>query len=869
MSLIFISFILPVQSIWWDELGAVELVDNFDDGINQSVWYNTSVVTWNEADKSVNFPATNGGNLLTWKAYQNYNNWLQIYTYESQLHPATAFLGWHENHTTVAGAGGGSSGAFYNMGYVDMVQPSAHDGNSYTIFGYGWGEGKITSGQIIQIAIKTRDDTEGTEYYNRTGQIGEWGFLGNTTMKPDAYNRLGVWNYCNACTPATLKLYNITLINLSGIPPPAVTYDLNVILTDENKNILDYANDEILEQEPFLIFANFTIDEISFPDASCQFTAKNISAHFALLSDSNFTLSDSDNQLDLIVTESYVDLVADIFEFDVCRLNVLEEVEILINGVLYEEINRNSIPLCSVGKYSYINSTLQFDETSVLNISIQCSGCNGLQKQMTILRDEDNKLLFFDRHYSEHSEFMYYNLTSELYQFINNSHHYQVSDADLGNITVNCDNNITEIIFNVLNVNLSIEIIEINNTAFYDGIEIERGNNITVLIDVSGDLIDFLQFNITTANSSLLTTANNFITLQPADLLSIGRYNISIFAVDNEGIGVSHSGFFIINDTQIPVVAFAYPLADNSSTDVNTGSITIDFTANDNADLYSIDWNITKNSTGDLMFNQTVFTSGLSYAVVEVIDTSSWDNTTFILDAEVCDSHTKEEIEKAKSIIKTTDTLKYQFGNTNVNIQSLNGYEDSTETIKLKDRYTFKFKYSDKIFLKKYKLSSNNDIVYLPSSKYKGHFIINNEYWIDFEQAGDVIVSTDDSGNWIIEVDNPDNEITFNSIGKLNCISQSVIFELTTAEVDVVTAPSLVAYDLTELTNVVLVVLIGLLWIAVMALGFFFRNFGFASFGFLLGLVLGFMLSGIGIILTLIFWLLNIVMFAKYAVKFK
>ncbi|GAG87340.1 unnamed protein product, partial [marine sediment metagenome] len=74
----------------------------------------------------------------------------------------------------------------------------------------------------------------------------------------------------------------------------------------------------------------------------------------------------------------------------------------------------------------------------------------------------------------------------------------------------------------------------------------ERGNNISVIINVHGDIVSFLQFNITTANSSLITTNENFINLLTDDLLNIGRYNISIFAFDNEGFEVDKKGYFII-----------------------------------------------------------------------------------------------------------------------------------------------------------------------------------------------------------------------------------------------------------------------------------------------------------------------------------
>ena len=65
--------------------------------------------------------------------------------------------------------------------------------------------------------------------------------------------------------------------------------------------------------------------------------------------------------------------------------------------------------------------------------------------------------------------------------------------------------------------------------------------------------------------------------------------------------------------------------------------------------------------------------------------------------------------------------------------------------------------------------------------------------------------------------------------------------------------------DYSNLSNVILLFILLFAYLGVMALGFTFKNGGFVSFGFFIGIVLGFMLSGFNVFLTLVFIFMNIV----------
>lgn len=64
-------------------------------------------------------------------------------------------------------------------------------------------------------------------------------------------------------------------------------------------------------------------------------------------------------------------------------------------------------------------------------------------------------------------------------------------------------------------------------------------------------------------------------------------------------------------------------------------------------------------------------------------------------------------------------------------------------------------------------------------------------------------------------------------------------------------------FDLSQLTNVLIFATLIFVWLACLTIGMVFKNFGFASFGFFIGIFNGLILSGVHIVLTLIFLLMN------------
>ena len=457
----------------------------------------------------------------------------------------------------------------------------------------------------------------------------------------------------------------------------------------------------------------------------------------------------------------------------------------------------------------------------------------------------------------------YYNIT------INQSTNYTLECAlpsdDIGSseMFVNCYNG-EDINSSFVNFQYDTDFTPPNITMFFPTIDNEIFN-FNMWINFSTDENSICILNL----SGFQTYLDNgtFFSYNETDLNN-SFYSLLINCSDFHTFAPVNSAYKQINftkDIQYPIIIISSPLNDSDFV-MGEDNLYIKYTTYDNRDLFSINYNITESFTGDIVYEENLTVSGVSYSENFLVNIDNYTPDIYYFSISVCDSHTDKKIPPAKSIIKTNDTLKYQFGKTNINIKSLSKV-NKIDTDKLADRYTFDFEYADKLDIKIFELSSNQQIVYRPDSDYKGHFVLpKSKLWIDFEQKGDVIVSQEED-RYIIEIANSDNKILFNSIGTLNCEYKQTYFHILLEGEP--TGINLGAFDLSNINNVILLFLIGFLWVAVITLAFFFKNFGFASLGFFLGLILGFMFSGIHIFLTLLFWLLNVVMFIRYAIKFK
>ncbi len=145
------------------------------------------------------------------------------------------------------------------------------------------------------------------------------------------------------------------------------------------------------------------------------------------------------------------------------------------------------------------------------------------------------------------------------------------------------------------------------------------------------------------------------------------------------------------------------------------------------------------------------------------------------------DSHTKQKIKDFKQDL-TEDSITFdnQIKITSIDFDDKKTKEEKIKTIKKNDRYNFEFSFKKNQKSKSLVVESE-DLVYLPNSKYKGHFVdLKNKKWIDFEsdKIKNVKIKKLKNNQFEITFDSDEDIILFKSIGTLNELSQTINFEV-------------------------------------------------------------------------------------------
>jgi hypothetical protein len=290
-------------------------------------------------------------------------------------------------------------------------------------------------------------------------------------------------------------------------------------------------------------------------------------------------------------------------------------------------------------------------------------------------------------------------------------------------------------------------------------------NYIITLIDSSFTVVDLI--GSTTSNGI------NYVTTQS------GVYYVIVTANDSIGLqayGIS-SNFTL--DNQVPEIMLMSP--QNNSKIIRSIDSTIiintPFTVNFSDNIMLYDYNLSVyNASNKSMIKIGGLLSGTSQQVSPSFDIQAWGIGTFYEDVRVCDAHTGS-LTKEAITTSTNNSLTFRYPEGYVTILSLNGDEEMAETIKLYDRYTFKFKYKSDSTTHKYRILTDMRLDYIKGSKYAGHFVIGGLYWLDFEPAKTYDVKFID-GAYEITIYDKKKEMSFSSIGELNCVEQRTSFTI-------------------------------------------------------------------------------------------
>lgn len=190
---------------------------------------------------------------------------------------------------------------------------------------------------------------------------------------------------------------------------------------------------------------------------------------------------------------------------------------------------------------------------------------------------------------------------------------------------------------------------------------------------------------------------------------------------------------------------------------------------------------------GNMFYNdETTRFSTISNISTKTLESSDIaDNITLI--TQVWDSHTNIIIpnyEWEKYVVSVNDkTYKGIRFNNNVFNLSTDNYNKVNDfaLIKKPDRFLFGFNFTEKDFMFTMFLGSRKEIKYLPTSNYKGHFIVNLKHWVDFESDDIEDLQIDYLENydvWRIRFVPKKKIVVFNSIGDLNYLEKRYYFDV-------------------------------------------------------------------------------------------
>ncbi|MFO7969203.1 MAG: hypothetical protein R6U15_03710, partial [Candidatus Izemoplasmatales bacterium] len=377
-----------------------------------------------------------------------------------------------------------------------------------------------------------------------------------------------------------------------------------------------------------------------------------------------------------------------------------------------------------------------------------------------------------------------YNSSNELWEIhtpyiYTQSGTYEVYANCSHNTTSAYDNNVVEEL-EIIGRLPTIFIEQVNNTnglvMLYDGVEIEYDSNVWqwfgACVNCEGGFnVSWTYPNGTALQSYLNQNGSTQLETNAELFREINNpYNITINASNIEGNITIETLQFNVTDTFAPICTV---LEDDSVLN-NT----------------EYEWDITCSDESFFSFNMTC-DNGFNY-YIEGLNVQSFNfiNSTVIDDIttctyRACDGHTSEELKKTWKIKDDKDKQLLEF---DVNNQKHEIYYDSNVNMSYevkKDRVSFKVKKSDK---------NDNTIrlvyktkglpYYFDSIKYD-YWIVDGkaETWFDLNSFDvnkeDIKMKKLDSYTYQFDIITDKEEITFNSIGELNCFTDTQILSPT------------------------------------------------------------------------------------------
>lgn len=372
------------------------------------------------------------------------------------------------------------------------------------------------------------------------------------------------------------------------------------------------------------------------------------------------------------------------------------------------------------------------------------------------------------------------------------------------------------------------------------------------------------------------TSSDGTLHIWGETLLDNGDFGLNVTCIDLAQNNASEIIYFS-KDTILPLIEFYFPASDGSSQVVINESFLTNIELTD-SNLYSYQM-LVYDINGLLVSNYSLDSLVPPYYSIQEYITPSklTTNNNYTIVVTAWDSHTKNKIDtekdykhKIKDKLITFDmkNKKEKYKQTNVTIEYTGSYDlINTELIEETDRFKFKYTYDlktnkGKKIKQKYKVKCDN--IQVVESEYIGHFICPvSENWIDFQsdvvEDYEILSCGYDCYEIIINT-NGEEEILFESIGTLNSNTESVSFQV----VEELDKPFDFFIDLESLSGIFFLFILVFLYLGLLAIGFTFKNVGFISFAFFIGIGIGMILFSFHIFFTILFTMINIGMFIGY-----
>jgi hypothetical protein len=229
-----------------------------------------------------------------------------------------------------------------------------------------------------------------------------------------------------------------------------------------------------------------------------------------------------------------------------------------------------------------------------------------------------------------------------------------------------------------------------------------------------------------------------------------GRFDINVSANDTTGNYDSFIFEFYL-DTTNPIAISG--LSNNLT--ITNGSMEFSINYTDNILLWSYNISLDDTLLADIWgINETWYIANQTLQIKDNVTAGKHNISTT-----VCDAHTANEIS-----IMNVEQSKDQISFNDLYVKSLISSKDTSFT-KEKDRYSFSFIYDKERTEVEFEVPET--CTYVNRNNYKGWFVCDGNYWLDFESPYTVEV---DANRVKVSSINPRKTFSFSSIGQLNCV---------------------------------------------------------------------------------------------------